>query len=108
MPKYFVSAAAAARRTDSASNHQVSRSRPANQEAIDHTQKARSQISHITVVAETRKTGVNNVNNAAIKGNPQRRRARVSTPTIEAMAGRRNAACMARSLQPRKLATPAI
>src|SRR4030095_6023887 len=107
-PKYFVSAAAAARTDARKRSCAEFRSRARIQHSIDHTQSARSQTSHITPVAETRKTGVKRRRSAASKGELQRRRARKNVPRTAAITGTRNAPCIAGSLQPRKLAISAM
>src|ERR1041385_8800992 len=84
------------------------RARPRIQHSIDQTHSARSQTSHITPVADTRKTGMKSKRNPASKGEPESPRAKKNVPATAAIVGTRKALCIAGSLQSRKFATNAI
>src|ERR1700737_308085 len=98
MPKYFVSAAAATRIAESVNSRQFRRSSPAIHHSIEQSQSASNMTSHITLVAETRKAGVNSVINAAMNGSRQNRRAIAKVARIDIIGQIRNARCMASSL----------
>ena len=67
-PKYFVSAASVIKTPEPISRQKPLRSIPSIHSPTAHTQKASINVSHISVVLETRNTGVNNVAHAASMG----------------------------------------
>ena len=85
----------------------LSRSSPASQKWIAHVQKASIITSHITWVAEMRKTGVKSVSKATVAGLWQSRRASAKVPSTAATAGS-NARCIANSLKPATKPTTAM
>src|SRR6267154_1742514 len=68
IPKYFVRVAAEISPAETSKRHDCCRSKPANQNSSAQIQSASIITSHITLVAETRNTGVNKVKSAARKG----------------------------------------
>src|SRR5437588_327281 len=81
--------------------------RPRSQNTTAQIQKARVSVSHITLVLDTRKAGVNSVARLARRGRVHSRSARRYVPQTAARAGRRKARCKAGSLQPKTVAARA-
>ena len=68
MPKYFVRAVAAMRSPATHNGHVFRSRKPVSQRQIVQTHNASIGMSHITLVAESRNTGVLKVKSATING----------------------------------------
>ena len=74
---------------------------PSSQKTSAQTQNASMSTSHISVVAETKKSGANKTSSATSSGRVQNCCASRHVPQTTASAGNRKAVCKPTSLQPK-------